>query len=101
MPAASGFDVRRLASTETGLLVQLRAVFREAFEDDETYGGDPPAPGYLEELLSGDSFIAIVAVDGARVVGGIAAYELRKLERRRSEIYLYDLAVLSSYRRQG
>jgi aminoglycoside 3-N-acetyltransferase I len=34
-------------------------------------------------------------------VGGLAAYELRKFEQERSEIYIYDLAVAATYRRQG
>jgi aminoglycoside 3-N-acetyltransferase I len=34
-------------------------------------------------------------------VGGLAAYELRKFEQERSEIYIYDLAVALSHRRQG
>ena len=35
------------------------------------------------------------------MVGGIAAYELKKFEQRRSEIYIYDLAVAATHRRQG
>jgi aminoglycoside 3-N-acetyltransferase I len=30
------------------------------------------------------------------VVGGLAAYELRKFEQERSEIYIYDLAVAAA-----
>jgi aminoglycoside 3-N-acetyltransferase I len=35
------------------------------------------------------------------VVGGIAAYELRKFEQERREIYIYDLAVSAAHRREG
>jgi aminoglycoside 3-N-acetyltransferase I len=35
------------------------------------------------------------------VVGGLAAYELRKFEQERSEIYIYDLAVAAAHRRRG
>lgn len=35
------------------------------------------------------------------VVGGLVAYELAKFEQERSEVYIYDLAVLASHRRQG
>ena len=45
--------------------------------------------------------IALVAELGNDVVGGLVAYELPKLERRRSEVYLYDLAVAASHRRRG
>jgi aminoglycoside 3-N-acetyltransferase I len=34
-------------------------------------------------------------------VGGIAAYELKKFEQERSEIYIYDLAVAALHRREG
>ena len=36
-----------------------------------------------------------------KVVGGIAAYELKKFEQERSEIYIYDLAVAAAHRREG
>jgi aminoglycoside 3-N-acetyltransferase I len=38
---------------------------------------------------------------GSEVVGGIAAYELKKFEQERSEIYIYDLAVAAAHRREG
>jgi aminoglycoside 3-N-acetyltransferase I len=38
---------------------------------------------------------------GDEVVGGIAAYELKKFEQERSEIYIYDLAVAAAHRRRG
>jgi aminoglycoside 3-N-acetyltransferase I len=34
-------------------------------------------------------------------VGGLAAYELEKFERARSEVYIYDLAVREGDRRKG
>lgn len=42
-----------------------------------------------------------MALQDDTVVGGIAAYELKKFEQERSEIYLYDLAVSKGHRRQG
>ena len=35
------------------------------------------------------------------VVGGLAAYELKKFEQERSEVYIYDLAVAAAHRREG
>ena len=43
----------------------------------------------------------LVAIVGGAVVGGLVAYELEKFEQPRSEIYIYDLAVDESWRRQG
>jgi len=42
-----------------------------------------------------------VALSGTQVVGGLVAYELDKLERARRELYIYDLAVATGYRRRG
>ena len=79
----------------------LLSVFGEAFEDVDTYGAKRPRPEYLRELLAGDTFIALAAVEGSQVIGGLAAYELKKFEQERSEIYIYDLAVAAAHRRRG
>jgi aminoglycoside 3-N-acetyltransferase I len=79
----------------------MLAMFGEAFDEVETYCGARPGAAYLEGLLGSDYFIALAALKGGEVVGGIAAYELRKFERERSEIYIYDLAVAAGHRRQG
>ncbi len=79
----------------------MLAVFGKAFDQQEIYCAKQPDSLYLEHLLSGDSFIAIVAACGQEIVGGLAAYELKKFEQRRSEIYIYDLAVAEQHRRKG
>ena len=79
----------------------LLATFGVAFEDVETYTRKPPSEPYLRSLLGSESFIALAALDGSDVVGGLAAYELKKFEQERSEIYIYDLAVSATYRRRG
>ena len=82
----------------------MRAIldmFGEAFGEVETYGSAPPADDYLERLLGRDHFIALAALRDGEVVGGLAAYELEKFERQRSEIYIYDLAVAEAHRRRG
>jgi aminoglycoside 3-N-acetyltransferase I len=43
----------------------------------------------------------LAALHDSAVIGGLAAYELKKFERERSEIYIYDLAVTAEYRRRG
>jgi len=93
--------IQQLTPEEIPLLEALSTTFGEAFEDAETYTGKRPSADYLRRLLSDDSFIALAALKESEVVGGIAAYELRKFEQERSEIYIYDLAVLAAFRRQG
>jgi aminoglycoside 3-N-acetyltransferase I len=94
-------DVCLLTADDLPLMQALLAVFGEAFDDVQTYTKQQPSAAYLRQLLGGDSFIALAALKNGRVVGGIAAYELKKFEQERSEIYIYDLAVLAAHRREG
>lgn len=79
----------------------LLTTFGEAFDEVDTYTANRPGADYLRRLLADDTFIALAAVKRGEVVGGIAAYELRKFEQERSEIYIYDLAVAAGHRREG
>lgn len=97
----AGVTVRQLGAAEVAPLRALMAVFAEAFEDDATYRDAPPPDDYLDRLLARDDFIALVAIADGQIVGGITAYDLPKPEQARSELYLYDLAVLETHRRRG
>ena len=88
-------------TAQVDTLKQLLRVFGEAFDEIETYQDSIPSDEYLDSLLNSDNFIAIVAAVDDKIVGGLAAYVLKKFEQERSEIYIYDLAVLDGYRRQG
>ncbi len=101
MAKLTPFTIRRLASGDIDLARELLAVFGQAFEDAPTYTGAQPDRQYLDKLLGRETVIALVAQQGAEVVGGLVAYELEKLEQRRSEIYIYDLAVAERHRRRG
>lgn len=79
----------------------INELFGEVFDDEENYSRKKPSSNYLQTLLGTSSFIALAAVDDKTIVGAIAAYELIKFEQQRSEIYIYDLAVASAYRREG
>lgn len=94
-------DVRQLTTNDVALAEALLTTFGEAFNDVDAYTENRPSADYLRRLLGGDSFIALAALKNDDVVGGIAAYELRKFEQERSEIYIYDLAVSSAHRREG
>lgn len=93
--------VRLLTPADIPQLRELNQLFGEAFRDRQTYCSEPPGDGYVRELLADPRIIVLVALVGTRVAGGLVAYELRKFERQRSEIYLYDLAVAESVRRRG
>jgi aminoglycoside 3-N-acetyltransferase I len=94
-------DILELTANDLPLMNGLLKLFGAAFNDADTYDAHRPSEAYLEGLLGSDSFIALAAVKHGLVVGGIAAYELKKFEQERSEIYIYDLAVAAEHRREG
>ena len=95
------FAIRLLGPDDVALMEGIMTTFGDAFGDPETYGGARPSAAYLRRLLGRDDFIALATVKGDEVVGGLAAYVLRKFEQERSEVYIYDLAVAAAHRRQG
>jgi len=96
------WNVRQLGADDVDAMRAMLTMFGAAFEDVPTYCKQQPSDDYLKRLLTCGSFIALAATaeDGS-VVGGLAAYVLDKFEQERSEIYVYDLAVAESHRRQG
>ena len=100
-PLSVDVSIRQLTRDDVDLMEALLETFGSAFNEEATYGGNRPSASYLRGLLGTDYFIAIAALKGGRVVGGLAAYELKKFEQQRSEVYIYDLAVEEASRREG
>jgi aminoglycoside 3-N-acetyltransferase I len=101
MPPTPSQTFRQLRPGDAALFRALLTMFGEVFSDTESYMRAQPDDAYIGKLLAGDAFIALVALHQGTVVGGLAAYELKKFEQERSEIYIYDLAVAAAHRRQG
>ena len=96
------FATRHLGAGDLEEMKALLRLFGEAFEDPESYQSAVPSDAYLLKRLSDETFFAVVALDqDGAMIGGLAAYELKKFEQERSEIYIYDLAVDASHRRKG
>jgi aminoglycoside 3-N-acetyltransferase I len=95
------FQLPRLTTEDAHRVSALNDMFGRAFGDRETYSAARPSGDYLYSFLSKDHIIVLVALVEEDIVGGLVAYELQKLERERSEIYIYDLAVAEPHRRQG
>jgi aminoglycoside 3-N-acetyltransferase I len=100
-PPQVQYEVEVLGPSDLATTRGLLALFGDAFADPETYTTKPPTDEYLGGLLASPTFIAIVALDGSVVAGGLAGYVLPKFEQSRSEIYIYDLAVEAGHRRRG
>ena len=101
MAAQPAVKILTLGPENVAVMEAMLAMFGEAFGEPQTYGDARPTHAYLERLLGSDHFLALAALSGSVVAGGLAAYELRKFEQERSEIYIYDLAVAEPFRRTG
>lgn len=101
MPAPAAFTIERIEAREAGRMQGLLDLFARAFEDPEHYASARPSHDYLVRLLEDDGFFALEARRNNQVIGALVAYELRKFEQERSEVYIYDLAVDEAHRRQG
>jgi aminoglycoside 3-N-acetyltransferase I len=93
--------IRQLSAADLDLFSGMLDVFGEAFNEVETFETARPGAAYVQRLLASDTFIALVALRDDVVAGALTAYELRKYEQERSEIYIYDLAVSEAHRRLG
>jgi aminoglycoside 3-N-acetyltransferase I len=96
-----GYVCKALSHADVPRFKELLRLFGEVFEDPDTYQGAVPSDGYLQAFLGLPHTIALVALDGDTVVGGLVAYELQKFERERKEVYIYDLAIAAGHRRRG
>lgn len=99
--SSSDTRIQQLTPSDIALMDAWLTMFGDAFGEPGNYEDKRPSSAYLERLLGSEFFIALAALRNEMVVGGIAAYELRKFEQERSEIYLYDLAVAAGHRREG
>jgi aminoglycoside 3-N-acetyltransferase I len=79
----------------------MNRVFAAGFEDQESYADAPPGDDWALDWLANPNMIGLLAETGGVPVGALAGYVLPKFEQARSEIYIYDLAVLAVARRQG
>ena len=96
------FTTRLLADGDLKAMKALLRLFSEAFEDPQSYQGNVPPDAYLAGRLRDETFFAVMAFDSeGAAIGGLAAYELKKFEQERSEVYIYDLAVQAEHRRKG
>ncbi|NNU16547.1 GNAT family N-acetyltransferase [Parvularcula sp. ZS-1/3] len=96
-----GLSVRRLGEGDIGAYRALIEVYRIAFEDDGNYPPGGVSEAWIAERLRDPGLIMMVAEKDGAIIGGLSAYILQKFELERSEVYIYDLAVLDAFRRQG
>ncbi len=94
-------EIRQISTHDVHLMKALLHLFSDVSHTPKNYAGECPSDRYLQDLLGGDSFIALVALKDNQVVGGLAAYDLKMFEQERHQIYIHDFAVACSHRRNG
>lgn len=94
-------DVIRLGPDDLTAFRAMMTLFADAFEDPEKYNRAPRSDEEARVLLSKDHVIALAVMSDNHCLGGLLAYVLDKPEQPCAEVYLYDLAVADSHRRQG
>jgi aminoglycoside 3-N-acetyltransferase I len=96
------YTTRRLGADDLAAMKTSLQLYADVFADHESYQSKIPRDDYLLKLLGDETFFAVATFDGdGEIVGALAAYELRKFEQERSEVYIYDLAVDMDHRRKG
>jgi aminoglycoside 3-N-acetyltransferase I len=89
--------VKRLGLNDQPDARRLFAMLAEAFEESCA----PLSDRYLDQLICRSDFWAMAAFVNAAIIGGVTAYTLPMTKQESSEIFIYDVAVLSAYRRKG
>ncbi|MGA6924390.1 MAG: VOC family protein [Desulfosarcina sp.] len=74
------YQLNQLGVEDLDLIGSALDCFGEAFDEPENYGSNRPEAKYMRGLLASDTIIAVVAQKDQKVIGGLVAYELRKLE---------------------
>jgi aminoglycoside 3-N-acetyltransferase I len=96
------YTFKHLQNGDETFFRSLIELFGEVFDEPMTYKASKMSDTFLRNFLDDRKHIVLVAISKEnKVVGGLVAYELKKFEQDRSEIFVYDLAVLEAHRRNG
>lgn len=91
-------EIQILESSDTDGLIELISVFEAVFVMENF---KPPGKSYLHKLLNKENFFAVVAKLDNRIIAGLTVYLLDQYYAEKPLGYIYDLAVLTAYQRQG
>jgi aminoglycoside 3-N-acetyltransferase I len=91
-------EIKLLSQQDIKDFIELIGTFEEVFE---MKGFVRPSNEYLEIILTKPNFLSVVAKADNKVLGGLTAYILDQYYSEKSLAYIYDLAILNKYQRQG
>ena len=90
--------ISKLLPDDTDKLKQLLLVYNGVFAWQDFV---LPSDAYLQKMLNNPQHLVFVALLNNTVIGGFTAYILPEFETENSLVYIYDLAVSTTYQRQG
>ena len=89
--------IERLTAGDIELARTLFATMARVFAEDAEVLSD----GYLARLLDRHGFWALAASVDGQLVGGLTAHTLPLTRAEVSEVFVYDIAVVPDWQRQG
>ncbi len=91
-------QIKHLEKNEFTLFSELVDIFAIVFEMRDF---KKPSELHLKKCFEKEGFGAIVAIHNNKVIGGLTFYYLEQYYSTAPLAYIYDVAVLSAYQRQG
>ncbi len=90
--------IKQLTVGDNAEFVQMLRLFENVFEMQDF---QMPGEDYLTSLLVRKDFIVFIAQHESTIVGGLTAHVLPSYYFESSEVYIYDLAVETTFQRKG
>lgn len=90
-------EIKKLSPNDLPLLKDLVGLYARVFNENVT----TPPDTHLQSLLDLNHTFFFVALDEARVMGGLTAHVLPSVYFPASLVYVYDIAVETEKQRQG
>ena len=91
-------DILKLSDQDLDDFVGLIKVFEDVFEMENFI---IPNQKHLQRVLDNQNFIVFTAKIENKVIGGLTVYVLEQYYSAKPLAYIYDLAVLTEFQRQG
>jgi aminoglycoside 3-N-acetyltransferase I len=91
-------EISKLIPEESDGFSALLKIFEGVFEWNNF---SLPQKTHLKKLLNNPNFLVFVAMADKKLAGGLTAYVLDKYDTEKPAAYLYDIAVLPGYQRNG
>lgn len=91
-------QIQNIPANDVEQFKLLIGLFEQVFDMKDF---KPPGPEHLQHLLQKPDFMAFTASVNGQLVGGMTVYVLHQYYAERPLAYIFDLAVLETFQRQG